>query len=175
MQKSIFINEYHPKAFGITVNNKKIAALLDEKFQEEGFLDCFLVEIILNDNKKLGVFVDSDSGMTFKKCQQISRFLEKTIDEEDWFGPKYTLEVSSPGITRPLKFARQYKKNLGRKVEVKLLEGGKETGTLIKVEDESITLEEKIRVKVGKKKKTEIRQTEIRFDAIKQTIVKITF
>lgn len=158
------------------VNQNKIEALLAEKFQEEDFVDCYFVEMLWNaDQKKLEIFVDSDSGMTFTKCQKISRHLEKTIDEEGWLGEKYILEVSSPGITRPLKFLRQYQKNLGRKVEVKLLEGGKQTGTLIAVETEKITLEEKVRVKEGKKKVNKVLQHEIPFEMIKQTIVKITF
>ncbi len=158
------------------VNTKKIETLLAEKFQEEDFTDCFFVEMALNpSNNKLEIFVDSDSGMTFRKCQQISRFLEKTIDEEAWFGPKYTLEVSSPGITRPLKFIRQYQKNIGRKVEVKLIEGGKKTGLLTKVEEEQIVLEEKVRVKEGKKKVNKVLEHEIPFETIKETKVKITF
>lgn len=154
---------------------KKIEALLAEKFQEEGFTDCFLVDMNLSASNKLEVFVDSDSGITFKKCQQISRFLEKPIDEEGWLGEKYTLEVSSPGISRPLKFPRQYPKNIGRKLEVKLLEGAKKTGTLTKVEPPLIILEEKIRVKEGKKKVNKIVQHEIPFESIKQARVKVSF
>ena len=157
------------------MDTTKIATLLDQKFQEEGFEDCFLVEINLSPGNKLEVFIDSDSGLTFKKCQQISRYLEKPIDEEGWLGPKYTLEVSSPGISRPLKFIRQYHKNLGRKLEVKFLEGGTQTGTLIRVDDDVIVLEEKVRVKEGKKKVSKVLQHEIPFASIKQTIVKITF
>ncbi|MEM9824423.1 MAG: hypothetical protein AAF985_25280, partial [Bacteroidota bacterium] len=131
------------KARRHTVEIKKIEALLAEKFQEEEFTDCFLVDLHLSASNKLEIFVDSDSGITFKKCQQISRFLEKPIDEEGWLGEKYTLEVSSPGISRPLKFQRQYPKNIGRKLEVKLLEGGTKTGKLTKVEASQIILEEK--------------------------------
>jgi len=157
------------------VEIKKIEALLAEKFQEEEFTDCFLVDIHLSAGNKLEVFVDSDSGITFKKCQRISRFLEKPIDEEGWLGEKYTLEVSSPGTSRPLKFLRQYPKNIGRKLEVKLLEGATKKGTLTKVEPSLIVLEEKIRVKEGKKKVNKIIQYEIPFESIKQARVKISF
>lgn len=154
---------------------EKITNLLQQKFQEEGFEDCFLVEINTLPNNKVEVFVDSDSGINFIKCRTISRFLENDIDEQGWLGEKYTLDVSSPGIGRPLKFIRQYFKNIGRKLEVKRLSGGKLTGILTKVEEEAITLEEKTRVKEGKKKVNKIIQTEIPFEDIKQAIVKITF
>jgi len=154
----------------------KIERLLADKFQHEtDFQDCFLIESKLLPTNKLEIYVDSDSGITFEKCRKISRYLEEYIDTEGWLGEKYTLEVSSPGIGRPLKFARQYPKNIGRKVEVKLIEGGKKTGTLINVSDSSITIEYKERIKEGKKKKTLVIQDEISFDEIAQTLVKITF
>ena len=155
---------------------QKIEKLLNEKFAEEAFQDCFIIEIKLSPGgTKLSVFIDSDSSLTFERCQKISRYLEKYLDEEQWLGERYTLEVSSPGIGRPLKFIRQYKKNIGRKVEVALKEGKTITGTLAATTEDSITVEAKTRVKEGKKKKTELVQTSIPFDNIKQTIVKITF
>ena len=99
----------------------KIESLLEVKFQEEEFTDCFLIEVKLHANKKLDVFIDSDAGVTFEKCQKISRYLEQYLDEEGWLGDSYVLEVSSPGISRPLKLLRQYPRNIGRKVEVRFL------------------------------------------------------
>ena len=96
----------------------KIEALLVEKFNDPDFDDCFVVDIIISKGNRIGVFVDCDSGMTFRKCQMLSRYLEGFIDEEKWFGEKYVLEVSSPGIDRPLKFARQYRNNIGRKFQL---------------------------------------------------------
>ena len=153
----------------------QLTQLLEAKFQEEEFADCFIIEIKNLQNKRVEIYVDSDSGITFKKCQQLSRHLEAEIDEKGWLGEKYTLEVSSPGITRPLKFARQYPRNIGRKLEVKQLEGETKTGTLIEVDEKQITLESKQRIKEGKKKKTVIVQDIIPFDNIKETKVKITF
>lgn len=153
----------------------KIKELLTEKFNEEDFQDCFLVEIKAHQNKKVEVFVDSDSSLTLDKCRQLSRFLEKHIDEQGWLGEKYTLEVSSPGIGRPLQFQRQYTKNIGRKVEVKLLDGETKSGQLVAADDQAITIEEKLRIKEGKKKKTVVQQTVILFPDIKETKVKISF
>ncbi|MEL7117871.1 MAG: hypothetical protein AAFO07_00465 [Bacteroidota bacterium] len=152
-----------------------IAELLEEKYKEEEFADCFTVEVKHHANNKLEVFVESDSGMTFKKCSRLSRYLESYLDTEGWLGEKYTLEVSSPGVGRPLIHWRQYPLNIGRKVEVSMLEGADKEGILVAVDDKSITLEEKVRIKEGKKKKTELIKTVIPIDHIKKTIVKVSF
>ncbi|MCR9285793.1 MAG: ribosome maturation factor [Bacteroidetes bacterium] len=148
---------------------------MTEKFQEEGFQDCFLVEIKLSQHNKVEVFLECDSGLTFRKCQKISRYLESFIDEEQWLGEKYTLDVSSPGIGKPLKMNRQYRINIGRRVEVFLLEGKPQTGKLIEVDNDSITIEYEITVKEGKKKRKEMTQQNILFENIKKTVVKVSF
>ena len=153
----------------------KIRQYLEEKFSEEEFSDCFVIEIKLHSPKKLDIFIDSDSGVTFEKCRRISRFLEKHIEEGAWMDERYTLEVSSPGIGRPLTMQRQYFKNVGRKVEVKLKEGGKATGKLVTVEADGITLESVVKRKEGKKKIRENVQTKIEFEDIIHTNVKIQF
>lgn len=153
---------------------EKVKALLSEKFSEKAFSDCFLIGIN-HSNKKLEVFIDSDTGVTFETCKQVSRFLEHYIDEEGWLGEKYVLEVSSPGVDRPLLLRRQYPKHLGRKLEVTTEAGKAHVGTLEEIGEDHITIEEKVRIKQGKRKKTELIRTEIPFDQIKKAIVKVTF
>ena len=153
----------------------RIQALLEEKFREEGFTDCFLLEVKLHANNKLDVFIDSDTGVTFETCQRISRHLEQHLDEGQWLGEKYILEVSSPGVGRPLKLRRQFPKNLGRQLEVSLLDGNSQTGQLIAVGDQAITLEATVKVKEGKRNVKQTQQTEIPFDQIKKAVVKISF
>lgn len=157
------------------VIEEKIEALLNEKFQEEEFADCFLIEIKMNKGNWLEVFVDSDSGMDFTKCQRLSRYLEQHIDENNWLGEKYTLEVSSPGIGRPLVFARQYPRNLGRTLEVTLQDGSLKEGTLKTVNPESIILEWEHKYKEGKKTIKEMVQAVIPYAHIQKAVVKISF
>ena len=152
----------------------KITDLLEQKFKEEEFNDCFLVDLKLN-NTKLEVYIDSDTGISFDTCRRISRYLEAYLDEEGWLGEKYTLEVSSPGATRPLTMKRQYPKHVGRKLEVSTLDDNKKEGTLIKVDEDSITLSAKVRIKEGKRKKTEVVESEIPFDQIVKAKIKISF
>ncbi len=161
---------------------QKISNLLDLKFQEPEFESYFLIEVELKGDNRLEVYLDGDQGITLGNCQRISRYLEKHLDEELWLGEKYFLEVSSPGVKRPLKFPRQYHQHVGRKLEVKTTEEGKVEGsvvtvegTLTKVEDLQITLEWKERIKEGKKKKTVEMKKEIPFDHIEKTIVKLSF
>ncbi|MBK7425881.1 MAG: hypothetical protein IPI60_02010 [Saprospiraceae bacterium] len=88
---------------------EKIKALLDEKWLEPDFSDCFLVEIILKGNK-LEVYLDSDTAITFEKCKKVSRVLEAYLDETKVLGAEYTLEVSSAGVGKPLLMPRQFEK-----------------------------------------------------------------
>jgi ribosome maturation factor RimP len=154
----------------------RISDLLDECFKEPEFADCYMIDInLIPKGNKLEVFVDSDSGMTFGKCQKISRYLESHLDENKWFGEDYTLEVSSPGISRPLKLPRQYVKNKGRDIEITTKEGTKKEGKLIEATDFAATVEELVITKEGKKKKKEIVQTIIPYDDIKKAVIKIQF
>jgi ribosome maturation factor RimP len=152
-----------------------IANLLEDYFvAEEEFSDCYVVEIN-HSNKTVEVFVDSDSGMTFTKCQRISRYLEGYLDEEKPLGEEYILNVSSPGVDRPLKYHRQYVKNVGRTLEVTTTDGDTYSGQLKAASPAEIVLEAKRRIKEGKRKKTVVEDVTIAADAIKKAIVKISF
>ena len=153
----------------------KIEALLEQRFQEADLSDCFTVEVVLKPGNRLEIAFDSDSGVTFEKCRIVSRFLESHLDTEGWLGEKYILDVTSPGITRPLAFSRQYPRNVGRSVEVTISDGSVHKGILIAANADNITVEEKVTLlENGKKKKTTV-QTVIPFDNIQSTVVKVTF
>lgn len=156
---------------------EKIKDLLASKFEEEEFEDCFLVELKMPSNNKLEVFLESDTGITHQKCQRISRHLEAYLDSELSLGEKYTLDVSSPGIGKPLLLKRQYYKNIGRKIKVKPIEGNVEKGILAQVTEEHIVLEQiqERRLEGRKKKVKETISLEIPFDNIEQTKVMISF
>jgi ribosome maturation factor RimP len=155
---------------------ERITQLLEEKFAtDEAFADCFTVDVDLKPANKLLVFVDSDSGMSFDKCQRLSRYLESHIDTNGWLGDKYVLEVSSPGLSRPLSFLRQYRNNIGRVVAVTLKDKTQQLGTLKAVEDTQIVLAQTAVEKEGKKKKEVPVETVIPFEQIEKTIVKAKF
>jgi len=163
-----FLDHYNLK-------EEHIFELLEEYFKKNGLEDCFITELNVSGNK-INVFVDSDSDMGFNKCRQISRFLEAHFDETGVFGEKYTLEVSSPGIGRPLKFRRQFIKNVGRTVEVTLKgEGKKVKGLLKKVSEEGLELEYMVKEKQGKKNIKKMVLHPIKNEEIEKIIVKVSF
>lgn len=156
---------------------ERIAQLLSEKYAtDEMFADCFTVDIALSTGQKLSVFADSDSGMTFEKCQKLSRYLESFIDTNGWLGEKYTLEVSSPGITRPLKFPRQYSRNIGRTLAVTLKDGVKLVAELKSADEAQFVLTQTITERDEKKKKiTKVIDTPITYDQVEKAIVQLAF
>ena len=150
--------------------------LIESKFDEEEFSDFFLIELKISPNNKIQVFIESDTHVNFDHCRKMSRYLEAFIDEEGWFGEQYTLEVSSPGVDRPLTMIRQYLKNIGRKVKVTPKEGKVVKGELSKANEDGFTVSFTEKVKVGKKKKKkEIRNVDFSYDEVAETLVKVTF
>lgn len=137
--------------------------------QEPGY---FLVEIKIKPTNNVKVFIDGDNGMSVEKCVQFNRQLYKLIEEAGFFTPgDFSLEVSSPGIDKPLKLQRQYLKNAGREVEVVFNDGSVKTGKLLQVSANDIILEET----TGKGKKAVTTQLVIPFSNIKTTTVQIKF
>src|SRR3954471_15147279 len=81
--------------------------------------DIFLVEIKIKPTNNFKIYLDADSGLGIEKCIKINRALYKKIEEMGMYPDgDFSLEVSSPGVDEPLKLLRQYKKNIGRNVEV---------------------------------------------------------
>ena len=132
----------------------------------------FPVEIKISHANDIKVFLDADDGITIEKCAQVNKALYKYIEESGLFPDgNFSLEVSSPGVDEPLKLYRQYKKNIGRKIEVVMNDGTTIEGKLLSVTDDEIVIEEK----TGKTNKATIKTTTILFNQIKQTKVLITF
>lgn len=148
----------------------RIEQLLEDNFQGT---DCFLVDIKAGANNHIQVFIDADSGLKIGRCAKISRMLERHIEEEELLPEKYNLEVSSPGIGQPLVLKRQYVKNIGRKVEVKLKDNTARKGKLTDVDGDMLKLEDIPTNKPGKK--TEIKSIEIQLSEIKETKVLVSF
>lgn len=153
---------------------KRIKSLVEESLSLNEFDDCFIYDISITGNK-LNIFLESDDSVTFKKCQKVSRHVEEYLDEIEWQGGQYTIDVSSPGVSSPLKFARQYIKNVGRTIEVKHGDGLKSKGLMTRADNESIDVSYKERIKEGKKKKTVEHVDSIQISDIREAKIKITF
>ena len=92
----------------------------------------------------LRVYIDSARGVDVDMCAQVSRQVSAVLDVEDPIAGEYNLEVSSPGVDRPLFNLSQYEQNIGKIVSLRLhiaLDGRRKfTGLLANVKDEDIVL-----------------------------------
>jgi ribosome maturation factor RimP len=132
----------------------------------------FLVQIKIKPINNIKVFLDGDAGISIEKCVQFNRALYKKIEEAKLFpNDDFSLEVSSPGLDEPLKSFRQYKKNLGRNVEIIFNDGTKKEGKLLSADENNINIEET----KGKNKKKEIINHSFLFNDIKTTTIQAIF
>ncbi len=134
--------------------------------------DIFLVEIKVKPINNYKIYLDADGGLGIEKCIKINRALYKIMEEMALYPEgDFSLEVSSPGIDEPLKLFRQYKKNVGRNVEVTFNDASKKEGLLVEVNENELI----IGYSEGKGKKLVEHQQTIPFSDIKQTKVLIKF
>ena len=134
----------------------------------------FLVELKISKDNVIEVFVDALEGVNIQTCIAVSREIESSLnrDEED-----FELTVMSAGIGQPLKMLRQYRKLIGRPVEVILKDGGKIVGNLTDASETSIAVEYEERVAVEGKKRKQLVTTrrELSLDEVKSTCEYLDF
>jgi ribosome maturation factor RimP len=130
----------------------------------------FLIDVIIKPGNIILVFIDSDQEVKISDCADLSHYIESRLnrDEED-----YELRVSSAGIDHPYRYLRQYRKNIGRQVQVSLMDGSVLKGTLIGAGEESI--EVMPLGKKGKKEEPGEKPLQLRMDQIKETRGIVTF
>lgn len=103
-----------------------------------------LVELTLSGGRRrrmLRVFVDRPGGITVDECARLNRLIGAVLDVEDLIDGPYVLEVSSPGLDRPLKTDRDFERSTGCKVRVILATGATHTGVLRGVVGDTVVLE----------------------------------
>jgi ribosome maturation factor RimP len=132
----------------------------------------FLVDIKIKPTNNVKIYIDGDQGISIEKCVQYNRALYKKLEETALFpNGDFSLEVSSPGLDEPLKLHRQYKKNIGRQVELVLQDGSRIEGRLLEVSEDGIIVEETR----GRNKKKEVVNHAFLFDNIKTTKIQVVF
>ena len=109
------------------------------KLVEEGIAgtDIFVVDISVSPANAIKVVLDADSGLSIDKCVAVSRQVEHNLDRD---AEDFSLEVTSFGLTQPLKLKRQYIKNTGRNMKLQLNDGTVFTGKLVEVDGDSLHL-----------------------------------
>ena len=136
--------------------------------------ELFLVDFSINDANKISINLDGDQGVNLQDCIDVSRAIENQLDREE---QDFSLEVASAGVSSPLKFIRQYKKNIGRTLKVKITDSADIEAKLVAADEEKITLEWQAREpkKIGKGKETVDKKAEILYQNIKEAIVIVSF
>jgi len=130
--------------------------------------DKFLVEVFIKPVNRIYIFIDGDQGVKISDCVELSRHIESQYDRET---VDFELNVSSSGADQPIRLPRQYLKNIGRSLQVKLSEENIITGKLEAMDEKGITI-----VTEGDKKKKTVPETlKLTFEEIVESKVVISF
>lgn len=136
--------------------------------------DLFLVDVTVSSSNKINIYVDSMSGVKISDCARLSRTIEGILTRHT---DNFELEVSSPGLDKPLKLHLQYEKNLGMNLDIVTKDGRKTTGRLVKVSKTQIEIETDNKEK-GKSKNIKqpgLKKYVIDFNKIKSARVAVQF
>lgn len=129
---------------GAQAREERIAELLEPVLAKAG-LDLEAVELTPAGKRRvLRVVVDSDDGVDLDMVGEVSQDVNEALDASDVMGETpYVLEVTSPGVDRPLTMPRHWRRSRGRLVKVNLVEGGDLTGRVTESDDQGVTLDVK--------------------------------
>ena len=124
--------EKKAEALILPIINKNNYELVDVEFVREG------------SNWFLRAYVDKEGGFSVNDCEKASREFSDLLDKEDFIEESYILEISSPGLGRPLKKDKDFERSIGEEVEVKLYKAFEEqkefSGTLEAYDAQTVTL-----------------------------------
>jgi ribosome maturation factor RimP len=122
---------------------QQLTAIIQEPVNALGF-ELVGIEFIRSRHPVLRIYIDSEDGITVDDCADVSRQVSAVLDVEDPITTAYNLEVSSPGLDRPLFTLEHYQRFLGQEVMINLriamFNRRKWQGVIKQIEDEMITL-----------------------------------
>lgn len=125
--------ESRTEAFLLPVMEEHRFELVDVEYVKEG------------SSWYLRAYIDKDGGIAIDDCETVSRILSDWLDREDFISDSYILEVSSPGLGRPLKKEKDFARSMGKQVDVKLYRARDKqkdfTGTLAEYDRNTVTIE----------------------------------
>jgi len=124
---------------------EQLTTLIEPQLDQLGY-ELVELQLVKEGNQKyLRLFIDQPQGIGLSDCELVSRKIEALLDEEDPISGSYVLEVSSPGLERPLKKEQDFERFSGKPIKVKTfapLDGRKTfEGTLIGLKDQEVRLE----------------------------------
>jgi len=129
----------------VDVDTKKMTRLIEPILDEMGF-ELVDVEYLSEHGRMvLRIYVDKEGGITLDECARVSRDVGDVIDIKNFSHHEYVLEVSSPGLNRPLKKEKDFLRAIGKKVKIRMnipIKGRRRfTGYLTKIEHGNLYLE----------------------------------
>jgi ribosome maturation factor RimP len=127
------------------VDRVRIAA---EKAAETGGIEIVNVELAgTKAEAVLRIYIDKEGGVTLEDCGQVSREVEAILDEEDFIPTRYVLEVSSPGIERPLFSKADFVRFTGQLAKIRTREAVGEqrtfVGVITEIDGDTITVDDR--------------------------------
>jgi len=134
----------------------------------------YVVEFDVNAANRITVFVDSDESVSIDFCVELSKKIEQSLDREK---EDFELLVSSAGLSEGFKIPRQYKKYIGKQVEVHLPNGPWLRGELKSAGDENFVIEteEMVKVEGKKKKQRQVSEKQFAYDEVNMTRLFLDF
>ena len=146
----------------------QISQLVTPAVREQGF---YLEDVHVatpGSHRIVTCIVDGDSALNLDQVTSLSRIISELLDEATFMGETpFTLEVTSPGVDRPLTAPRNFAKNVDRLLKVIKVDGGEVTGRILSNTDQDVTLTVTI--------KKETREEVIPFADIKRAVVEVEF
>lgn len=121
--------------------DKNITQIVSEIVEKKGF---FLIDLIIrgtSSKKVIEVFIDGAGDISAEDCADVSREIDAELETLPDVGSDYRLDVSSPGVDKPLKFLKQFPKHVNRKFDVSYMSGDETktlTGKLLRVDGEDL-------------------------------------
>ena len=126
----------------MNIFDEKIKVIANSVVEKNGF---FLIDFVLRGNEKnrvIEIFIDGEKNISAEDCANISREINTEIETQNLNESNYRLDVSSPGIDRPLLYLKQYPKHLNRKFDISYNQNNetkKLTGKLVDVSGKDLT------------------------------------
>jgi ribosome maturation factor RimP len=126
------------------MHDQRLADLLGPTIEALGY-ELVCIELVRAKSATVRIFIDKEGGVNLSDCERVSTQVSGVLDVEDPIADNYSLEVSSPGLDRPLVSIEHFQKYLGKPVKVQLeraVEGMRKfSGVISQVEDRVITFD----------------------------------
>jgi ribosome maturation factor RimP len=148
------------------IETELIRKLAEEKLSGT---DLFLVDAEVKSGNNIQVLIDGRHDVTIDDCIAVSRHIESALDREQ---EDFNLQVSSAGIDKPLMYASQYIKNIGRRLSIDLKEGGNISGKLLNADESEIEIQTE--KKTGRKTVAG-KNMQVKYNDIEKAMCLVTF